>query len=89
MQDTINPIFVSGESTSLSPLANLRNARLFQKPPLSFAAPDGYDLETRQHLLNGLKHNQFSVFVGQLSDIDYAGQQSKDKWSQDVSEMIT
>jgi hypothetical protein len=66
-------VYLSGESFSLKPFSSIKDVHLYNKSPLSFSSIDGFDLETRQSLMNGLAKNTFKAFIGQLSDIDYAG----------------
>jgi hypothetical protein len=40
-------------------------------------------------LMNGIAKNSFKAFIGQLSDIDYSGQSSKEKWHDDVIQMLS
>jgi hypothetical protein len=76
------PVYLTGESLPAFEVDN--KVRIIKKRPFSFSSPFAPDLETKQHLMNGLQLNQFSSFIGQLSDVDYAGQQSKDRTSVDV-----
>ena len=38
--------------------------RVIKKPSFSFAAQDGFDLETEQHILNGFQLDSFDLFFG-------------------------
>lgn len=82
-------MYISGESFSLKPFSDIKDVHLFNKSPLSFSSTEGFDLETRQHLMNGIAKNSFKAFIGQLSDIDYSGQSSKEKWHDDVTQMLS
>ena len=60
----------SGESTTF--IESFVN-RTIPKPKFSFSADDGFDQETKQHILNGITLEIFEIFMGQLSDLDYIG----------------
>jgi len=54
--------------------------RVIKKPSFSFAVSDGFDLETKQHILNGFQLDSFDLFFGQLSDLDYVAHLSGGAW---------
>ncbi|TNV84489.1 hypothetical protein FGO68_gene10963 [Halteria grandinella] len=68
-------VLLAGDSSFTNVFSRYSNAT-FSKQPFAFYANDDFDQEVRQHLLNGIKNNNFTIFVSQLSGLDYAGHQS-------------
>jgi hypothetical protein len=46
--------------------------KTYAKPQFRFMdSEESYDIEINQHIVNGLKMNNFTFFLGQLTDLSY------------------